>query len=244
MLGPVARPANRAKGPGDQGRKVRGGGRDRDDSEGKSKFATLLALLGMFAVAACGGGTPGGAVSTTTTSRPAASVAPTATTTPTVTTTAPRPTRTPAPAPRWPTRDVSQPFRGTVPPAPRLTAIRVGAHPEGGYDRIATEFDALPGYRVGYRSAIVEDASGEPVHLRGRAFIQIVFHPAEAHEVPGLPDHAVTVPYHALNAYVVNGDYEGYVSIALGLTGEVGFRVGSHRMPNGHQVVYVDLAHP
>lgn len=217
-----------------------------------SKFMTLLALLGMLVVTACGGG---GTAPGTGATRASAAAEPTSTATAPATTSAgvtatPRPSPTLAPGPRWPVRDVSVPYRGTVPPVPRLTAIRVGTHPDGGYDRIAMEFDALPGYRAGYRSTIVRDGSGEPVRLPGKACLQIVFDPAQAHDdsgnstLPRRPDQPVTVSYPAVRAYVLNGDFEGYVSVALGVAGRVGFRVGGYRATNGHHVVYVDLARP
>ncbi|MFW6204533.1 MAG: AMIN-like domain-containing (lipo)protein, partial [Actinomycetota bacterium] len=98
----------------------------------------------------------------------------------------------------------------------------MGTHPEGGYDRIALEFEGLPGYRIGYQSRIIYDGSGKTVDLDGSAFLQLVFHPAQAHDEAGdstlesPPVDPVGVGYPALQAYVLNGDFEGYVSVALG----------------------------
>ena len=150
----------------------------------------------------------------------------------------------------WPTDDVSASFEGTVPPVPVLVDLRVGSHPEDGYDRVALEFDNLPGYEVGYRDEIVYDGSGEPVDLPGSAFIQLVFTPAQAHDDEGSstldspPVEPVGVGSAALESYVLNGDFEGYVSVALGLTGEVGFHVDHFRAANGNAVFYIDLARP
>jgi hypothetical protein len=141
---------------------------------------------------------------------------------------------------------VAVPFRGQVPPLPTLVAIRVGAHPEGGYDRAAFEFDGLPGCQVRYQSEITYDGSGAPVDLDGDAFIN----PAQAHDdagqstLPSPPVEPVEVDFATLEAYVLNGDFEGYVSVALGLEEKVGFTVGHLRMANGHDVVYVDVARP
>jgi hypothetical protein len=150
----------------------------------------------------------------------------------------------------WPTDDVSAPFEGTAPPVPTLVALRVGSHPEDGYDRVALEFDELPGYEIGYRDDIVYDGSGEPVEMPGSAFIQLLFTPAQAHDDEGnstldsAPVEPVDVGFAALESYVLNGDFEGYVSVALGLNGEVGFRVDQFRAANGNTVVYIDLARP
>ncbi|HEX2498472.1 MAG TPA: hypothetical protein VHO00_06690 [Actinomycetes bacterium] len=179
------------------------------------------------------------------------------TTTVTVTTTAPAesgsPTATGSPSlspPVWPTRDVSVPFRGKVPPVPTLTDIHVGTHPEGGFDRIAFEFEGLPGYRAGYESEIVYDGSGEPVDLDGDAYLQLVFNPAQAHDEQGrstlgpTPNKPVRVGYPALAGYVLNGDFEGYVSVALGLSKKLGFNVEQFRQADGDYVIYVDVAWP
>jgi hypothetical protein len=150
----------------------------------------------------------------------------------------------------WPTDDVSAPFEGTAPPVPTLVALRVGSHPEDGYDRVALEFDELPGYEIGYRDDIVYDGSGEPVDMPGSAFIQLVFTPAQAHDDDGNstidspPVEPVDVGFAALESYVLNGDFEGYLSVALGLNGEIGFRVDQFRAANGNTVIYVDLARP
>jgi hypothetical protein len=207
------------------------------------RFLTLISVIALLGLSACGDDeTDGGA-------------APTATSTVTVTgepgsTASPKPTSSPTPQLQWPTADVSVPYSGQVPPVPTLVAIRVGAHPEGGYDRAAFEFDGLPGYQVGYQSEIAYDGSGAPVDLEGDAFIQVVFNPAQAHDDAGQstlsspPIQPVEVDFATLESYVLNGDFEGYVSVALGLDEKVGFNVEHFRMANGHDVVYVDVARP
>jgi len=154
------------------------------------------------------------------------------------------------PAESWPSDDVSQPFGGTVPPVPILVDLRVASHAEDGYDRVVLEFDTLPGYEIGYSDDIVYDGSGEPVDLPGDAFVQLVFNPAQAHDeegnasLPDAPVDPVEVDFAALDAYVLNGDFEGHVSVALGVADEVGFRVGHFVADNGNAVVYIDLATP
>ncbi|MFI7680934.1 hypothetical protein [Actinophytocola sp. NPDC049390] len=218
-----------------------------------SRLPALAALVALLAVVvACGTaetGRPAATKTSTTSSTPSTLSTPTTTTGPTTSTPSPAPptTHTTTPQVRWPTHDVSRPFRGAVPPVPTVTAIRIGTHPEGGYDRIAVELDAQTGYQAGYRPTVVRDGSGLPVQLNGRAFLQVVLTPAQAHDDAGrttTPTNPVTVYYPSLKAYVVNGDFEGYVSIALGLAGKDGFRVGTYRMANGHQVVYVDVRQP
>jgi hypothetical protein len=123
------------------------------------------------------------------------------------------PSQAPTTQPQWPTAAVTVPFGGQVPPVPTLVAIWVGAHPEGGYDRAAFEFEGLPGYQVGYRSEIAYDGSGGPVDLEGDAFIQVVFNPAQAHDagqstLSSPPVQPVEVDFATLESYVLNGDLE------------------------------------
>jgi hypothetical protein len=208
----------------------------------RHRLAVAVVALGIagLPLTACGGNESGAGPTTTvtaTTTAPAGSGSPTATGSPSL-------------APVWPTGDVKVPFHGTVPPVPTLTAIRVGSHPEGGFDRIVLEFVGLPGYRAGYKSEIVYDGSGEPVDLDGEAFLQLVFNPAQAHDAQGRPtlvpspDKPVKVGYPALASYVLNGDFEGYVSVALGLSNKLGFNIEQFRQADGDYVIYVDVAWP
>jgi hypothetical protein len=200
----------------------------------------MVAAAALLAVPACGGDDDGAT---------APSTGPTATVTVTATPSPSAPAST-APHRQWPTDPVSVPFVGRVPPVPTLSAIRVGAHPEGGYDRVAFDFDRVPGYVVKYQSSIVYDGSGKPVDLLGDAFIQLVFNPAQAHDDSGSstlaepPVTPVAANLPALTSYVLNGDFEGYVSVALGLPDKVGFRVGHLRSSSGKMVVFIDLARP
>lgn len=202
--------------------------------------AVALGIAGLLPLSACGGDRSGtaGPTGTGSPSGTAGSSSPTATGTPSVS------------PPVWPTGDVTVPFQGEVPPVPTLTAIRVGTHPEGGFDRISFEFERLPGYRAGYQSEIVYDGSGAPVDLNGEAFLQLVFNPAQAHDEQGRPtlvsppNKPVRVEYPALVAYVLNGDFEGDVSVALGLRAKVGFNIEDFRQADGDYVIYVDVAWP
>jgi hypothetical protein len=58
------------------------------------------------------------------------------------------------------------------------------------------------------------------------------------------PVEPVEVGFPALASYVLNGDFEGYVSVALGVTGAAGFRVNHLRKDNGNDVLYIDAAWP
>ena len=149
----------------------------------------------------------------------------------------------------WPTTAASSPFTGSVLPVPLLVSIRVGTHPEGGYDRISLEFSGqAPGYNVRYVQQVLRDASGASVSLPGSAFLQLTFNDAQAHDANGkstLPasvTNPVAVEYQELRSYVLNGDFEGYVSVALGLTAQNGFHVSELTKSATDHVIYVDVA--
>jgi len=153
--------------------------------------------------------------------------------------------------PSWPTGATSSPFVGSVPPVPELTSIRAGAHPEGGYDRISLEFTGqAPGFRAEYVAQVVRQGSGAPVSLSGAAFLQLTFSSAQAHDDNGnptlnpSPTNPVSVSFPELRSYVLNGDFEGTVSVALGLAAHDGFHVSElTKSPTDH-VIYIDIARP
>lgn len=221
-----------------------------------ASLATAAGIAACVAASPTGSGrtTPPAVSATRTGTIPSpASTSPSSSAAPTSPTTIPGTSGSASPdggtAPAWPSTAVSSPFRGSVPPVPVLTAIRAAGHPEGGYDRISFEFSGqLPGYTAAYTDQVLADGSGAPVPLTGSAYLQLVFRSAQAHDANGVqtsgavPGRMVAVGQAQLQAYVVDGDYEGTVSIALGLTTRGGFRVGVlTKSPTDH-VIYVDVA--
>ncbi|GIF25524.1 hypothetical protein BJ973_003801 [Actinoplanes tereljensis] len=183
-------------------------------------FLTALALVG-----GCGHATP----------RAAATSAP-ATTTPH--TTEARQVAAPATSP-WGTGPYTVKHTPPVPPVPVITGIRYAGHKDG-FDRLVLDIPgALPGYSAKYVTEVRRDGSGDKVTMPGYAFIQIVLHPAQAHRDDGTPTvsgiHRTGLA--GIMAYAVVGDYEGYVTIALGVSGKQRFNVAelSDR-------VYIDVA--
>jgi hypothetical protein len=158
-----------------------------------------------------------------------------ATPTPTATTSAVRP----AGSGTWTTTGVTVAHTPPVPPVPVLTGIRYAAHREG-FDRIVLDVPgALPGYSAKYVTEVRRDGSGAPVPVPGKAFLLLVLHPAQAHRTDGTP--TVTGVHRTglsgITAYAITGDYEGYVSIALGLSGVREFHIAE--LPDR---IYVDVA--
>jgi hypothetical protein len=55
----------------------------------------------------------------------------------------------------------------------KLTTLRAGRH--GGYDRVVFQLDgSIPYYSVRYVPQVHLDGSGEPLRLRGAAFLEVV----------------------------------------------------------------------
>jgi hypothetical protein len=128
----------------------------------------------------------------------------------------------------WSTAPVTVVHNPAVPPVPVVTGVRYAAHPKEGFDRIVFDIPgALPGYSAKYVSQVVADGSGKPVSVPGSHYLLIVFTPAQAHRDNGTATisgtHRVNLPM--IESYAVVGDYEGYVSVALGLNGKAGYHI-------------------
>jgi hypothetical protein len=126
----------------------------------------------------------------------------------------------------------------------RLTAVRAGRH--AGFDRVVFELRGTPpGYRIQYVPKVVQDGSGLPVALTGKAFIQVVLSPTSAHLDSGAPSwpgpKRFRTGFPAVRQVAFAGDFEGYVTFGLGISQRSGFRVIELRNPTR---IVVDVAHP
>jgi hypothetical protein len=123
-----------------------------------------------------------------------------------------------------------------------IVGIRAAAHQQECFDRIVFDFSGpIPGYRIRYVSNPIEDPSGKPAVIpAGRRYLEIRFEPAQAHN-----DATLTVPHEQvlglpmLKSYRITGDFEGVVTVVLGLDDVVGFRAAELAGPNR---VYIDVA--
>jgi hypothetical protein len=144
----------------------------------------------------------------------------------------------------WRTAPVAVTHHPTVPPVPVVTGIRPGRHPECRYDRITFDITgAKPDYVIRYVTSGTADGSGNPVTVPGGGtkFLLITFHPAQGHTDAGantIGPKSAALGYHMLKGYAVTGDFEGYVTVALGLAGTVQVRAGEL---SGR--VYIDVAY-
>jgi peptidoglycan/xylan/chitin deacetylase (PgdA/CDA1 family) len=119
-----------------------------------------------------------------------------------------------------------------VPPVPSVTGIRTGSHSTCRYDRIVFDITgSIPGYNVRYVSRVNADPSDLPVTVPGggSAYLLITLHPAQSHDNRGITTIAArsaALGYPMLKGYALAGDFEGYVTIALGLSATTVIRVG------------------
>jgi hypothetical protein len=142
--------------------------------------------------------------------------------------------------PTWSSGPVTVVRHPAVPPVPVVIRVRAAAHPAEGFDRIVFDIDgAAPGYSVRYVDQVKADPSDRVVAVPGRRHLLVVLTPAQAHRDDGAATisgvHRLDLPM--MRSYAVAGDYEGHVSIAIGVDDVVGYRVGE--LPGR---IYLDVA--
>jgi hypothetical protein len=122
-----------------------------------------------------------------------------------------------------------------------LFALSAGCHAT--FDRVVIRARlATPGYDVRYVTRIVADPSGKPVSLLGTKRIRVIIRRARGHTSGGtdlLPSR-VTPLCSNLRQIKGAGDFEGVVSLGLGLRRKTGFRV--FRLTGPTRIV-IDVAH-
>jgi hypothetical protein len=165
---------------------------------------------------------------------PGGTAGPTATPTPTA-------SATDAPA-TWSSQPQTVTHNVAVPPVPRLTAIRSAQHTADGYDRVVFDFvSTLPGYDIRYVDTVIADGSGLPVTVPGQRWLRIVFRPAQAHDdAGGQVARSATLDLPMLKAYAITGDFEGVLTVVLGLGGPAGYRVTE--LPGTPGRISIDVA--
>ncbi len=111
------------------------------------------------------------------------------------------------------------------------------------FDRIVVRArQATPGYKVRYVQRIVADGSGDVVPLLGSKRLRVVVPEARGHTEAGdnLLARVRTPRCPNLRQVKVAGDFEGIVTLGLGLKRKTGFRV--LRLSNPTRLV-VDVRH-
>jgi hypothetical protein len=129
------------------------------------------------------------------------------------------------------------------PPAgsPKLVDLRAGRH--AGFDRVVFQIDGpLPWYSVRYVPVVRLDGSGDPLTLRGSAFLEVVLRAAtDDAGRPVLKTTRLRPDFPALREVNAPFSYEGQTVAGVGLSQRVGFRVTELTGPSR---IVLDLAHP
>jgi hypothetical protein len=131
-----------------------------------------------------------------------------------------------------------------VPAIPALTNVRTGANP--GFDRVVLDLTAGSAPAVSYQlvDELTADPSGEIVWLTGQYFINVSATPAAAHDDNGAPTYPGPQKFRTRNlrnvmAVAVTGDFEGHLTVGLGVRSRTAVNVFTLTGPNR---VVIDVA--
>jgi hypothetical protein len=121
----------------------------------------------------------------------------------------------------------TQPRVGEHPPADsgKLITLRAGRH--AGYDRVVFQLDGpIPYYSVRYVPQVRLDGSGDPLRLRGAAFLEVVIRAPtdDEHYRPVLTPTRLRPDFPALREVDAPGSFEGQTTAGIGV---------SYRAPSG-----------
>ena len=124
-----------------------------------------------------------------------------------------------------------------------LQRVRAGRNKD--FDRLVFDFDGpVPGVDVQYVRELVEDGSGNPIPLRGRAVVQIVMQPAVAHHEDGTPSVTGPLPdvtgFAAFRQVADAGDFEAVLTWGIGVAARTGLRATRLTGPSR---IAVDVVH-
>ena len=141
-------------------------------------------------------------------------------------------------------QDTTQCGTATAISTAELTSIRSGRHDS--FDRIVLEFSGPePMCTASYVNQIVADGSGQPIALDGNVFLQVTLSGAAAHDDAGKstyngPDMIDTPDLQNVAAVTLAGDFEGQVTIGLGLNMKTHYTVFALSGPTR---VVIDVGH-
>jgi putative peptidoglycan binding protein len=124
-----------------------------------------------------------------------------------------------------------------------LRRVRAGRNKD--FDRLVLDFDGpVPGVLVRYVPRLLQDGSGQVIPLRGRAVVEIVVRPADAHHEDG--SSSVTGPLPDLTDFAAfrqvadAGDFEAVLTWGIGVAARTGLRATTLTGPSR---VAVDVWH-
>ena len=124
-----------------------------------------------------------------------------------------------------------------------LVRVRAGRNKD--FDRLVFDFDGpAPGYHVRYVNQLIQDGSGQPIPLRGRAVVEITLRPAAAHRDDGSSTLLGPIPdvtgFAAFRQVADAGDFEAVLTWGIGVADRTGLRVTTL---TGPARVAVDVVH-
>ncbi|MDQ0864697.1 AMIN-like domain-containing (lipo)protein [Arthrobacter globiformis] len=120
------------------------------------------------------------------------------------------------------------------------------------FDRLVIDLKGkATGYNVRYVPKVVQDGSGLPIKLRGRAFLQVTVHApsydsatGKATFVPGNRSEVVNVStYKTFRQVAWAGSFEGRTTLGLGVRARLPFRVFTLAGPGNGSRLVIDVAH-
>jgi hypothetical protein len=141
-------------------------------------------------------------------------------------------------------QDTAQCGTVTATSTAELTDITHGRHDT--FDRIVLAFAGPePACSASYVNHIVADGSGEPISLRGSVFLQVTLRGAAAHDDAGKltyngPGTIDTPELKNITAVTLAGDFEGYVTIGLGMATRTHYNVFALSGPTR---IVIDVGH-
>jgi hypothetical protein len=131
----------------------------------------------------------------------------------------------------------------------KVTNVRTGQH--YCFDRLVIDLNGpVAGYTVRYVPQVTQDGSGQPVPLRGQAFLQVTVN-APAYDENGNPTYnpadknelANVTGYQTFRQVAWAGSFEGYSSLGLGVRARLPFRVFTLAGPDAGSRLVIDVAH-
>ncbi len=132
----------------------------------------------------------------------------------------------------------------TVPTNPALTNIRTGLN--NGFDRVVLDLThGQPSVSYSNVDELIADGSGEVVWLTGEFFVSVVATPAGAHDDNGNRTYTGPEKFRTRNlrnvmAVALTGDFEGYLSVGLGIRYQSWVRVFTLTNPSR---IVIDVGH-
>jgi len=122
---------------------------------------------------------------------------------------------------------------------PSIVTVTTGVHP--GYDRLViTSTGPWSSYTIGYTSVVINSPKGDRADVPGNAFLVITLRGVDNWGALPFPAR-ITVGGPELIAVVRTQDFEGYVTLALGLLDKTTFHVYTLTNPNR---LVIDVTHP